>query len=648
MKIHPMRLVYALLGAILTTVTWFGTSGNNINGITFIIWILSAAAWSMTFAPNINLMDWVIHKIDSFRRIHWRGVAPVAMMLLLIIGIGGYFRFHNLRDLPREMTDDHVEKILDAALVRNGLRPIFFANNGGREPFQMYAIALASRLPSLGIDHFTIKVVAATESLLTIPLIFWMAYELLEGETRRRRLLVALVAAALLATSYWHVAITRQALRIALTPLVASLLLIYLSRALRRNNRADFIKTGLILGFGLYTYQAVRMLPIVIVIAVGITVYFVAQNWKARFRYVLNLIVLVWIAFVAFIPMFHYSVEFPELFWRRTTGRLLGDDVIEETLDDGTIVMREASVQERVEAFRDNVPQLMSNIRNVLLMFNWKGDVAAISGVPNRPTMDTMSGTLFIVGLAAWVALMIRRRDVAMWMIPIFIFIMLLPSALSIAFPVENPSHTRTSGAMVGVYLIAALPLALLVEALLILSRKRLAKVASFGLCTLVIFGVYSANAHTYFDVYPQVYADSFDPYTEPGAYLRGFAISGGSYGNAFMIGYQHWWSHRAIGLAGGLETLWPNGIVAREDIPRILRDHANRSDQFVFDANRDILFFYSPEDEETGNYLSELFPDGYASLERTYAQNNDYMVYRIPALGESGFADWLIENLAD
>jgi hypothetical protein len=393
-------------------------------------------------------------------------------------------------------------------------------------------------------------------------------------------------------------------------------------------------------------YQAVRMMPVVIVVVVALAFYFVAQHWKDRLRYAINLIVLVWISFVIFIPMFHYSVEYPEVFWRRTAGRLLGDDVIEETLDDGTLVMREASVQERIDAFRSNVPTLMNNIRNVLLMFNWKGDVAAISGVPNQPAMDSLSGALLIVGLAAWMAMMVRRRDIAMCLIPIFIFLMLLPSALSIAFPVENPSHTRTSGAMPGVYLIAALPLALVTDSLFsTIERKRLGWVTAIGLCGLVIVGSFYANAYSYFEIYPDAYADSFDPYTEPGNYLRGFALSGGSYGNAFMVGYQHWWSHRAIGLAAGLETQWPNGIITREDIPRMLQDGELRTDRFRFDPNRDIVFFYSPEDEETGDYLRDIFPNGYATIEHTYARNNDYMVYRVPAMGQASFRSWLEEH---
>src|SRR5690606_31696584 len=183
--------------------------------------------------------------------------------LVIILGFASYFRFNRLADHPLEMTDDHVEKILDAGRVRDGARNIFFANNGGREPMQMYLIALASYLPNLGINHDTIKFVSSLESLLTIPALFWMGYALLEGETKRRRLLLGLILAGLVAVSYWHVAITRQGLRIPLTPLVVALHLIYLMRGVRHNRRGDFIIAGLILGFGLYTYQAVRMLPIV-------------------------------------------------------------------------------------------------------------------------------------------------------------------------------------------------------------------------------------------------------------------------------------------------------------------------------------------------------------------------------------------------
>ncbi len=645
-----LRFVFLLGGVVSSVLVWLGTAGNTFSTPTFYLWLLSILFWVLAVAPRWDMASWLVDRIDGMRRFKLgREAISVIAVLLLIMAFAAAFRFDRLAEHPREMTDDHVEKILDAGRVRDGARNIFFANNGGREPFQMYAIAMSSYLPGLGIDYFTIKVVAAVESLLTIPAVFWMGYVLLDGQPRRRRLLVGLLAAALLAVSYWHVAITRQGLRIPLTPLFVALEVIFLSRAIRYNRRSDFIMAGLVLGFGLYMYQAVRMLPVVIVVAVAVAIYFVARNWHERLKYVVNLGTLVLISFVIFIPMFHYSVENPDLFWRRAAGRLLGDDVIQEVADDGTITIRDASLEERWLAFRENIPVLVSNVRNVLLMFHWKGDVAAISGVPNQPALDTVTGALLILGVAAWGVFFVRTRDPIIGLVPVVIFIMLLPSALSIAFPIENPSHTRTSGAIPLVYWLAALPLAVFVEQIVRAFQGWRGWTAGAVVAGLFLLPAYNANTYTYFEVYPPIYAESFDPYSEPGTYLQGFVLSGGAWGNAFMVGYPHWWSHRAIGLAAGLETQWPNGIVSRDEIPYFLEAGSLRGDRFQFYPDRDLLFFYSPDDDETGAYLQELFPEGYAQEVFTYPPNdNNFMIYRVPALGAEAFQEWLEEHLPD
>lgn len=652
-RIPLWRWILALVATILSTITWLGTANNTFSMLTFYIWLLSIASWSFVFAPlEFNIFDQVTAFIDRLRAFRWQKYIGVMLALAIIIGVAGYFRFYRLADHPLEMTDDHVEKILDSGRVRDGARNIFFANNGGREPLQMYLIAMISHLPGFGINHDTIKFVSSLESLLTIPALFWMGYAIFESESKQRRLLIALILAALAATSYWHVAITRQGLRIPLTPLVVSLHLIYLLRGIRHNRRSDFIIAGLILGFGLYTYQAVRMLPVVIVITVVIAFIFTAKSLQERLRYVVNLAVLVAISFSVFLPMFRYSVDYPEQFWRRTAGRLLGDDVITETLADGTIVERNASIQERVEAFMGNMPTIASNIRNVLLMFNWEGDVATISGVSNRPAMDVYSGTLLILGLAAWIAFALRRGDTVYWLIPLIAFLMLLPSALSIAFPHENPSHTRTSGAIPTIYLLAAFPLALFIEQILDLMKGRGGKIIAGLVSVVVIAGSFNANSYLYFEVYPERYEESFHPYSDAGRYLYGYILQGGAYGNAYLIGYEHWWSHRAIGLEGGLEEFWTGGVYPYVDgeystqaIIQAIYANLGATGTFKFNPDADLLFFYSPNDDNTANALEELFPDGTASERPTYNPNETFMVYEVPASGEEGLQDWVLEN---
>jgi class 3 adenylate cyclase len=82
---------------------------------------------------------------------------------------------------------------------------------------------------------------------------------------------------------------------------------------------------------------------------------------------------------------------------------------------------------------------------------------------------------------------MVRRRDPADWLIPIMLFIMLLPSALSLAYPIENPSATRTSGTLPAAYLLAAFPLALIVDGIAKVSPGRRGRLVGAGLVASLV-----------------------------------------------------------------------------------------------------------------------------------------------------------------
>jgi len=661
--IDRFKAAATICGAILTVITYLGSANNRMSDPIFYTWIASVVLWAIALAPG----SW--HPREWAQQ--WRTrltpqslPRPSVWTVLAVLGIvflGVWMRIDRLYGdpsqgtrIPPEMTSDHVEKILDAQRILEGPesnecyalpncnRDIFFANNGGREPFQMYALAFIANLTGRDVDYNLLKTLALFESLLTLPIMGWLAWEILVTEKRGLRLTFAFMAMGLLAVSYWHLNITRLSLRIVLTPAITALLLIYLARGMRGNNRADFIKAGICLGIGLYMYQAVRMLPVVIVLGVGIAAYFGTAYWRERGRYALNLATLILISFVIFVPMFRYSVENPDMFLRRTAGRLFGDDIISTKLTDGTIIERRATVEEQITAFRQNIPALLSNVRNSLLMFHWKGDVAWINNAPNWPALDPFVGALLILGVAAWGSLAVRRGDVVYAFLPVVILVMLLPSALSIAYPIENPSFTRTSGALPAVFLLAAYPLALFIEQLNLLiygqnMRRALRLVAAF-----MLVGAYSYSMSLYTTEFFSGYKSSSLPYSDVGRILNGFAVSDGSYGNAFMIAYIYWWDHRAIGLEAGL-TDWPNGIVSRENVPRFLSDAALRSNiRYRLDPQKDLLFFYAVPDLETSAALKAWFPQGHERQVVTYQEGDDFMQYRVPALGDEGFAEFV------
>lgn len=666
--LDPIKIACAGCGTFLAAITYVGSANNRMSDPVFYAWIASVVLWAFALSPNSwRPRRWLVEWQSRLReQLRWR---PSPWMVLATIGIvvlAVWMRTDRLYGspvedgrIPPEMTSDHVEKILDAQRVLEGAsseecfalpacnRDIFFANNGGREPFQMYALAFIANLTGRDVNYDLLKTLALFESLLTLPIIGWFAWEILATEKRSLRLTFAFVAMGLVAVSFWHLNITRLSLRIVLTPAVTALLLIYLSRGMRSNNRADFIKAGICLGVGLYMYQAVRMLPVVIVLGVAIAAYFGTTYWRERGRYVFNLAALVLISFVIFVPLFHYSVENPDMFLRRTAGRLFGDDVVTTRLADGTIVERQATLEEQVTAFRQNIPVLLSNMRNAVLMFHWKGDVAWINNAPNWPALDPFVGALLILGTAAWASLAIRRGDVVYAFMPVVILVMLLPSALSIAYPIENPSFTRTSGALPAVFLLAAYPLALFIEQLNHLIRRyeirRLLQVAVASIMLLA----YNHSMSLYTTTFVQAYEASSLPYSQAGRILKGFAESDGGFGNAFMIAYMYWWDHRALGLEAGL-TDWPNGIISREAVPSFLRDSAERRDpRYRLDPTKDLLFFYAISDLETSAQLKSWFPQGHERQIVTYQTGDDFMLYRVPALGQEGFAAFLQQAIA-
>ena len=641
--LHPLRALAGLAGLFFSVIAVRFTADNQFTFIGFWSWMASVLLWVLAVSPNGDgPYDWLKGLVSRVRHIQWRHWTVVSLALIMLLAAA--FRLSDLTGVAPEMTSDHVEKILDARDVLNGERDIFFANNGGREPFQMYAMALLSQLPGLGLNFTTLKLLSALEGLASILLMYWMGREIVGEGDRRLGTLTGLLLAALVAASYWHTGLSRLGLRIILTTGVTAALLVFLARAMRHNRQGDYIKAGLVLGLGLYMYQAVRMLPVVIVVGVGMAFLFKARGWREHGRTILNFIVLVVIAFVVFLPMFGYSLQFPQDFWRRTSGRLLGDDVITTTDEAGNVIEREPTLPERLEAFSSNMPILAGNVRNALLMFNWKGDVAWINGAPNQPAMDMFTGALLVVGLAAWLARMVRRRDVFDWLVPLALVIMLLPSALSIAYPVENPSHTRTSGALPEAYLIAALPLALLVQSISQLVRGRRGVVASSVLVVFVVLGAYNINTRLYFDDHYEAYIDSSYPYSEAGRVLRGFAESDGGYGNVFMVASPYWWDHRALGIEAG-QPDWPHGIVSVSGLRDILFLAYDRVDAFRLDADKDLLFLMAADDDESLAVLEAGFPQGRATLRQSYQPDDQYRLYRVPAMGAEAFLTWVAGN---
>lgn len=631
------RVVLLAFAAVLGYAGAVGSSGNQFTvpgvlcwlvSVLFVIWAVAPDGWS-----PLSALAAAGRAIARWRpRLTWAGA-----VLLLIIAVALLLRVQDLALAPREMTSDHVEMLLDTFRLEQGDTSVFFAGNGGREAMQFYALALFSQLPGQSLSFPSLKLLNVLEGVLTLPALYFMSKVVIGRERPMLGTVVGLCVAALVAVSYWHITLSRLGERIVLTPLFISLFILTFTRALRGNRIWDFILTGIVLGVGLYTYQAIRLLPVVVV--VGAVLAF-AFHWRPRRglrRLVLNTLILALVSFTIFVPLFAYSLEYPQDFWRRTSGRLFGDDILQTTDENGNLISREATLGERLEAFGKNVPQLATNFGNALLMYHWKGDVAWFQSDSLKPALDPISGALLAVGLGAWAFLMARWRDPAAWLLPPAALILMAASAFSIAYPNENPSATRMSGTLPIVYLFAGLAMGTLALGVTRLVRGRAGVALASAGAGVLIFGAGAANLNTYWTGYAPLFTMSSEAHSAGGEAMRDFVeTSGAGYGNIFVVGYPYWWDHRALGIEVG-HLDFPNGVPQRTELPTWLENSLQREDDYRLDPNHDLLFLLAPEDAETAGWLESVFPQSSGQIIQTYQPDESFQIVRVPAPGEAG-----------
>ena len=359
-----------------------------------------------------------------------------ALALVGILVVAAFLRLYQLDAIPREMGTDMPHNYQNALQIMSGQFMIFCPSYPGRESLFFYLLAGYSKV--FGLSYFSIKFTSAMVGLATVAALYGVATYLFDRE-------VGLAAAALLAVSKWHVILSRTGYRASLMPLAVLVVLFLLLRALRRGRASDWVLAGMALGLGLYTYNAFMIVPGAVAAALAIEV--AREGRGALRRRGWGLVGLAVGAMLVFLPLGRYALEQPQSYLFRVATRV-------------------TSVERPLPA--DLAGVLAGNLWRAAGMFNLRGDEVALSNVPYQRELGAVSAVFFVAGLgyalARW-----RRGHYALALV--FLGSLMLPTALSVAFPREVPNAVRASGAIVPVYLLAALPLALLRRSLAFLGK---------------------------------------------------------------------------------------------------------------------------------------------------------------------------------
>jgi 4-amino-4-deoxy-L-arabinose transferase-like glycosyltransferase len=313
--------------------------------------------------------------------------------------------------VPPGLQHDEVFHGHDAVTVLLGFRPLYFTSNAGNEPLFIYLMSLTVGL--FGHNAWGIRLAAVICGLLTVLFTYlWIR--------RAHNDRTALIAAALMAVSFWPIFLSRVGLRAASVPLMAALSAWLLFEAFHRRQRRWFVLAGIALGVSLYTYPAARTLPIVYVLL--FTFYSLLTRKLNR----LLLITLV-TALIVVVPLAYTIATLPEADVRL---QQLGGPV--------------------QEALNGNFEPVVRYTLATLGMFNVAGDPIARYNLPGRPVFDVITGILFLLGLL--IALRKWREPRNLFAL-IWIPIGLLPSMLSDS----APSFLRASASLPVAFLFPAL-----------------------------------------------------------------------------------------------------------------------------------------------------------------------------------------------
>lgn len=623
--LHPARIFGVLIGFNLSGAALVLNSGNAFTLAGVAAWFASIFMWWLALNGSLP-------RLPRFAAVRLVNRQRLVIAAALILAVGAAFRLADLDDMPPEMTRDQAANLLDAYGIQSGYYPVFFPRNTGREPAQLYATALAASVPGLGLTFRTVKIVSAVEGLLTVMAI-WALARALFADRHRLGQVVGLAAAALLAVSYWHTTQSRMGLRLILAPLVTALLLVYLTRAVRHNRRGNYLAAGLVLGFGLYTYISVRLLPLVVIASL-----LIAWRWGRpgeRRRYTVNTARLALMALVVFVPLFGFMLYQPDVFWSRIGGRLQGETFAPVVDGDGN-VLYEGGTARSTTTLGQSAAVFAQNVANALMMYNWRGDEAWVSGIPYHPALDVFTGSLFILGVVTWGARLVRR-DPADALLAAAFFIMILPSALSLAYPSENPSATRMNGTLPAVYLVAALALVILCQGISRVPGGWRGRMAGGALAALIVGGAAATNADLYFTRYRFWYTDSSFPYRQMAAVIRDFNQPG----NTFLIGYPLWVDEDILVIETGMID-WMNYAGLVDLIPATMVVASERDGEYRFDPQRDTLFLLSPEDTRAVDKLRQWFPRGQAETVQSRQNRMQFVLYRVPPLGREAFVAFI------
>ncbi len=444
---------------------------------------------------------WRARRRTPGRRVDW---ATLAIMIGLAAFAAVLFGWH-LSTMPPEVHGDDAEVGLDAIRL---LERFNLFEAGWFELPRFHALPTAVGVYLFGPTRLGLRFPSAVLGIATVLLLFALARRLWNTE-------VALIAALLLAGQRFFIHLSRAGYHYIDTPFLSVLVLYLFVRVWQERRLGAAVWCGIVLGFGVQTYYASRLVPVLLALTFA---GWLAREWwlrrdlRAALRgRLLPFAVIAVVAIATAAPIGAYFAHRWEALWERTSDTSIFTDAAREHLSHGY-------------GTKDIGAILLIQARTTLSLFNATGDNSMQYGY-SAPLFDPISAALFVLGTALVVAGAAWRRN---QMLLLWTAVPLVAGAM---FTIDAPFYPRISGLVPFAVLIVALAVQHLVSTVRAALPGSLGQRAGLVLAAGLATAIVAINAQTYFADYAPHHRHS--PALEIGLWIRAH----GAGRTTYMIG---------------------------------------------------------------------------------------------------------------
>jgi hypothetical protein len=254
----------------------------------------------------------------------------------------------------------------------------------------------------------------------------------------------------------------------------------------------------------------------------------------------------------------------------------------------------------------------LGNFVKALGLANWSNQGSWVDSIANRGAVDGLTAVFFLVGIVSVIRQYKASRD---WKLPLMLLlypVLLLPSALSLAFPAENPSMTRAVGAAIPVLLTSAYGIVVIFRIITgAFKRKSLAAVMIIG---VLMFGpIVISNYNLISKEYASQYKNSAWNASEIGEVINRF-YSSGKEGLSYLISYPYWVDSRAVAISMGRPE---------QNLSLSATEIANTQS-----VTLPKLFILNPMDKNSIAELQSVYPEGVISTYQTTNPDKNFILF--------------------